>query len=163
MATIKTSLNGKAYALLIARLVLSAVFLLAALPKLQDPVAFAAAINGFRIIGGELTLWTALILPWLELVIGIGLLIPQIRKGSGLLITLLLLLFIGFHASAWIRGIDIDCGCFGQNESEATANYLWLIIRNLALLAASLAVLRHDFTNTPPPEVTKAAESPGKS
>ncbi len=142
--------NGKAYLVLIARLVLSAAFLLAALPKIQDPVAFAVSVEGFRVIDGQLAVWVALVLPWLELVIGFGLLIPQTRRSSGLLISLLLVAFIGLHASAWIRGLDISCGCFGQSESEASANYLWLILRNLALLAASVIVLIRDWRNSRP-------------
>jgi len=138
-------LNPKAYLVLIARLVLSAAFLFAALPKIQDPVAFAASVEGFRVVAGPSALWVALALPWLELVIGVGLLIPQIRRGSALLIVGLLALFIGLHASAWSRGLDISCGCYGQ--SDTPANYLWLILRNAALLAAATVVLVRDWSN----------------
>lgn len=137
-------LSQKAYFLLIARLVLAAAFLFAALPKIQDPVVFATAVEGFRVISGQPALWIALLLPWMELIIGIGLLIPQIRRGSGLLIALLLIAFIGLHASAWMRGLDINCGCFGQSEGDAPVNYLWLIVRNTALLAAAIAVFLRD-------------------
>lgn len=147
-------LNAKAYFVLIARLVLAAAFLLAALPKIQDPAAFATSVEGFRLVSGASALWVALVLPWLELVIGIGLLIPQIRRGSGVLIALLLLLFIALHASAWMRGLDINCGCYGQSEAEAPVNYLWLILRNTALLAVSLLVLVRDWRNPRPSGVT---------
>jgi len=139
-------INPKAYLLLIARLVLSAAFLLAALPKIQDPVAFAASVEGFRVVGGALSVWVALVLPWLELVTGFGLLIPQIRRGSATIITLLLLVFIGLHASAWARGLDISCGCYGVNESNEAPNYLWLISRNVGLLVACVCVLVRDWT-----------------
>lgn len=138
-------LNAKAYLVLIARLVLVAAFLLAALPKIQDPLAFAVSVEGFRVVTGAAALWVALALPWLELVTGLGLLIPQIRRGSALLIACLLILFIGLHASAWVRGLDISCGCYG--ESETPANYLWLILRNVALLAAATVVLIRDWRN----------------
>lgn len=133
-----------AYLRLLARLAVAAAFLLAALPKIQDPVAFAASVQGFHVVGGELAGWIALVLPWLELVVGFGLLIPQLRRGSGSLILLLLLLFIGLHASAWARGLDVSCGCFGENETAAAPNYFWLIARNIALLAACLWVLAKD-------------------
>lgn len=141
-------LNFQAYFILIARLVLSAAFLLAALPKIQDPVAFAASVEGFRVVSGQTAVWVALLLPWLELVIGIGLLIPPIRRGSGLLVALLLIVFIGLHASAWMRGLDINCGCFGQSEGDTPVNYLWLILRNAALLAAAVAVLARDWRDS---------------
>lgn len=140
-------INYRAYLLLIARLVVSAAFLLAAMPKIQDPVAFAASIEGFRVVNGELAAWVAIILPWLELVVGFGLLIPQIRRGSGVIIAILLITFIALHASAWARGLNISCGCFGASESDEAPNYLWLISRNAALLAACACVLARDWWN----------------
>lgn len=140
-------LNAKAYLLLLARLAIVAAFLLAALPKIQDPVGFAEAIEGFRVVGGGFAIWIALILPWLELVTGFGLLIPQIRRASAIIISILLVMFIGLHASAWMRGLDINCGCFGVNEAHSAPNYLWLILRNVGLLVACVCVLIRDWRN----------------
>lgn len=119
--------------LIVARLVVAGTFVMAALPKIQDPVAFTAAIQGFQVIDGALAQWIAIILPWFELVIGVGLLIPALRRTSGLCMALLLVSFIGLHASAWARGLDIACGCFGK-EMEPTTDYRFLILRNLILL-----------------------------
>lgn len=140
----------KAYLSLIVRLVLAAAFILAALPKIQDPVAFAASVEGFRVVGGELTQWVALLLPWFELVIGLGLLVPQLRLGSGLIIGVLLVAFIGLHLSAWLRGLDISCGCFGPETGDTAPNYLWLLGRNFALLLAVIFIFRRDLRNMPP-------------
>ncbi|MGJ8638344.1 MAG: MauE/DoxX family redox-associated membrane protein [Opitutaceae bacterium] len=129
---------------LAARWILVGVFVSAALPKIADPVAFNASIVGFQVIDGVLASWVAIVLPWLELVIAIGLLIQPIRRVSGVLISLLLIVFIGLHTSAWLRGLDISCGCFGT-EAEPTTNYDLLILRNLILLAVALWVLRRDF------------------
>ena len=57
-------LSSKAYFVLLARLVLSATLLFAALPKIGDPVAFATSIEGFRLVGRQGSLWVALVLPW---------------------------------------------------------------------------------------------------
>lgn len=132
---------------LIARLVLAGAFVMAALPKIQDPVAFSTSVSAFRVIDSGQSTWVALLLPWLELVIGIGILLPVIRRTSGALIALLLLLFIALHASAWMRGLDISCGCFGAETGEATTDYRWLILRNLLLLGATILVLRQDRRN----------------
>ncbi len=132
---------------LLARLALAGVFVTAALPKIEDPVAFASSVDAFRVINSGLSGWVALCLPWLELVLGIGILLPVIRRASGALIGLLLLLFIALHLSAWARGLDISCGCFGSETGEATADYRWLILRNLLLLGAVLLVLKQDRRN----------------
>ena len=142
--------EAKAYLILITRLVIAAAFILAALPKIQDPIAFAASVDGFRVVGGELTMWVALLLPWVELVIGLGLLVPQLRLGSGFIIGALLVAFIGLHLSAWSRGLDISCGCFGPETRDTTPNYLWLLGRNFALLLATIIVFRRDLRNMPP-------------
>lgn len=141
------AISKKSLFVLIARLVLTGAFVMAALPKIQDPIAFATSVSAFRVIDPGLSAWVALLLPWLELVIGLGILLPLIRRVSGLLITLLLLLFIALHASAWMRGLDISCGCFGAETGESTTDYRWLILRNLLLLGAAILVLRQDRRN----------------
>ena len=129
----------------LVRLVLVAAFLLAAIPKIQDPVAFAISVESYRILTGQAVLWVALVLPWLELVIGFGLLIPKMRRASSLLIILLLSIFVGLHASAWIRGLDIDCGCYAIES--VSSNYFLLISRNCALIIAAVFVLTRDWRN----------------
>jgi len=131
-------------ATLIARLSIAGTFISAALPKIKAPTEFAVSIEGFELIHSPLVHWVALLLPWLELIIGIGLIVPMIRKVSGALIAGLLILFIGLHASAWQRGLDISCGCFGT-DAEPTTNYSLLILRNLLLLAATCFVLFRDL------------------
>ena len=130
---------------LLLRLVLVAAFLLAAIPKIQDPVAFAISVESYRILTGQAVLWVALVLPWLELVIGFGLLIPKMRRASSLLIMLLLFIFVGLHASAWIRGLDIDCGCYAIES--VSSNYFLLISRNCALIIAAVFLLTRDWRN----------------
>lgn len=130
---------------LLVRLVLVAAFLLAAIPKIQDPVAFAISVESYRVLTGQAVLWVALVLPWLELVIGFGLLIPKMRRVSSLLIMLLLFIFVGLHASAWIRGLDIDCGCYAIES--VSSNYFLLISRNCALIIAAIFVFNRDWRN----------------
>ena len=131
------------YIVLLVRLVLVAAFLLAAISKIQDPVAFAISVESYRILTGQAVLWVALVLPWLELVIGFGLLIPKMRRASSLLIILLLFIFVGLHASAWIRGLDISCGCYAIES--VSSNYFLLISRNCALIIAAIFVFNRDW------------------
>ena len=145
MAGVNPRTRPMAYLILIGRLILSAAFILAALPKIQDPAAFAISVEGYHVVTANLAMWIALVLPWLELVAGFGLLIPQIRRGSNLIIALLLIVFIALHASAWARGLDINCGCFNAHESEKTPDYLWLVLRNIGLLTACIFVLIRDW------------------
>ena len=123
----------------ITRLIAAATFLAAAFPKILDPLAFATSIDAYRIIDGASTNWVALLLPWLELFIAIGLLTPWLRTASASTIAILLVFFITLHAISWARGLDISCGCYG--EGAGSGNYVLLIMRNCALLLAILYVL----------------------
>jgi uncharacterized membrane protein YphA (DoxX/SURF4 family) len=145
-------INARRFFGLIARLVLASVFISAALPKLKDPVAFAAAIDAYRTISGSWAMAAATVLPWLELIIAVGLLTPWLRRASAWIMALLLGLFIALHLSAWARGLNIDCGCFG--ESGSSPDYHWLILRNLALLLATVFILRIAQRNKNAPEST---------
>lgn len=140
--------NYQHFFALITRLILTGVFVTAALPKIKDPVAFSESVSAFRVVGPVLSNWVALVLPWLELTIGVGILIPQIRRSSGMLIAGLLLVFITLHASAWIRGLDISCGCFGAESPGKAPNYFWLITRNTLLLVGCTLFVFKDFKNT---------------
>lgn len=146
-------ISSKALLLLIGRLVLAWVFIWAAIPKLQDPVAFSVSIEGYRVVSGSMALWAAIILPWLELVVALGLITPWLRQASASTMVVLLALFITLHASAWIRGLDISCGCFG--ESTDSMGYHWLILRNLVLLLISIFILRAPRRNKTTPQRSK--------
>ncbi|MFQ3225186.1 MAG: putative oxidoreductase [Lentimonas sp.] len=141
------AINKNTLFVLILRLVLAGIFVMAALPKIQDPIAFAVSVSAFRVVDSDLSGWVALLLPWLELVLGLGILLPAIRRTSAALIGALLLLFIVLHTSAWVRGLDISCGCFGAETGESGSDYRWLILRNALLLGATILVLRQDRRN----------------
>lgn len=122
----------------ICRIALAAVFLAAAIPKIIDPVAFAGSIDAYHIITGAASNWAALLLPWFELFIAFGLLTPWLKKASLASIAVLLCVFIGLHISTWLRGIDLNCGCFGAGSESS--NYPWLLSRNFGLLLMAIYV-----------------------
>ncbi len=96
------------------RLLLAGTFGYAAVIKLNDPAAFAADIAHYRLLPYPLTLVAGVYLPWLELVCA-GAVLLRWRERSALVLLLgLCVLFSLALASAWWRGLDINCGCFGQ-------------------------------------------------
>jgi hypothetical protein len=126
--------NSKSRWLLVSilRVLLAAVFLLAGGLKLLDPAEFAAEINRYQLIPWWSCALLALFLPWLELCVGAGLLTRRFSSGALAWATALLLLFSVALLSAMLRGLSIDCGCFGRLW-QATGT-LWPLIRNLVLL-----------------------------
>jgi hypothetical protein len=131
------------------RFALAAVFLVAAIPKIIDPQAFALAVFRYRLVPYGMINAIALLLPWVELVMAGALMLPKSqfewRVASE---RVLLLLLMGFTAAMAVnihRGVDVECGCFSLNPDVgrigATA-----ILRNLLLMAAAAWLLRRDIT-----------------
>ena len=104
-------------AALIAEVALSGVFLYAGSLKALDPASFALSIDNSRLLPYPVAAAMAVYLPWLELVCGLGVLWPKTSRGALALLLGLCLVFSGAIASAWIRGLDISCGCFGADEA----------------------------------------------
>lgn len=129
--------RGRALVLLL-RLVLAAIFAFAALPKLLDPIAFARDIDNYRMVPDALIGPLALLLPAAELVIALALVTGVQARGAAIVSALLLFGFAGGMIQAIVRGINLDCGCFGQ-FAEAQVSW-WSVARNTALIGASLCV-----------------------
>lgn len=108
---------------IVCRLWLAAILLYAAVPKIQDPAAFAKAIMNYRmvlpIVGMNYVYLMALFLPAMEAVIGVLLILGFWRRGASLLTAAIMLVFIAALASAIARNLNIDCGCFGLTEIGA--------------------------------------------
>jgi uncharacterized membrane protein YphA (DoxX/SURF4 family) len=106
----------KALAIL-ARLALAAIFIYSAYAKLKDPwYVFAASIDSYRLVPAGATIWMAKGLPWVELILGILLVIGFKTRWLAIICGLLLLGFWSSMLRAYLLGMDIDCGCFGPGE-----------------------------------------------
>jgi len=104
--------------LLLARLVLGAVFLTASVNKIADPGSFARAVAGYRLVPGELVNLFAVTLPWVEAVCGILLLSGQWVRSAALVVTSLVLMFMLAVGISVGRGLDIACGCFSPGTAR---------------------------------------------
>jgi len=123
------------FILWLLRIALAAVFLYAGAIKIADPAQFFQDILNYQIVGERLAWLAALYLPWLEVVAAAALLIPKTSRASAIIIAALMLIFTAALLSAWLRGLDITCGCFGTKLE--TSNYPLLLLRDIVLFAAA--------------------------
>jgi uncharacterized membrane protein YphA (DoxX/SURF4 family) len=83
-----------------------------------------------------------IILPFVEIAVGILLIIGAAIRISALVGGVLMFAFMIGISQAWARGLSIDCGCFGGGGQvePGTANYLPELLRDggLGLLAIYL-------------------------
>jgi uncharacterized membrane protein YphA (DoxX/SURF4 family) len=126
--------------ILAARLILGGVFVFASIDKILHPTAFAEAVYNYQILPDNLINLAAIVLPWLELVLGSLLIIGVWIPGSVLVSNLLLLTFIGVLIYNTSRGLDIHCGCFSTEPSEDPLS-IWTIARDAFFLVPAVYLL----------------------
>jgi len=138
--------------LLLARLALAAIFIVAAIGKMKPQAGmpwafhsinlsllmFSWVVDSYQILpSGTVTLF-AQVLPPFELFLGLWLLSGIALRLSSLVSTLLMCMFVTALASAFERGLGINCGCFGQGAQVQVKTELMRV--SLLFLPLALAV-----------------------
>ena len=101
---------------LLARIILGIIFIYASVDKIANPVDFSNVIDNYHISPVQLNNLAALIIPWVELVVGLFLIFGIFLEGSSLISICLLMFFIFIISQALVRGIDLHCGCFDLSQ-----------------------------------------------
>lgn len=123
---------------LVARLALGGVLLAAGTLKMGDPTGSIQSVVAYRLVDYRFAEMIGLMLPVVEIALGLLLILGLLTRWSALAGAVLMLVFIAGIASAWARGLSIDCGCFGTGgpvDPSDTA-YLTEIVRDAGLAAA---------------------------
>ena len=103
--------NGLSIIVLIARLLIGGILIYASFNKIVDPGGFAKAIANYHIIPFGLENSMAIILPWLELIVGLCLIIGVFIDGAAFLVIVMMVVFIVAITFAILSGYNIECGC----------------------------------------------------
>jgi len=132
----------------VARVVVGAVWIVAGLLKLPDPAASVRAVRAYDLLPEAIVPMVGHLLPVLEVVVGVCLVLGVLTRGAAMLSSVLFLAFIVGIASAWARGLQIECGCFGGGGTSANASdeYPWEIARDVGLLALSVWLIARPRT-----------------
>ena len=127
-----------------ARLLLGGVFVVAGALKVPDPAAAVRAVRAYRLLPESLVAPVAFGLPVVEIAVGLALIAGVFVRTAAITAAVLLVVFIVGVGSAWARGLQIDCGCFGGGGEVAAGNtaYPAEILRDAALLLVALALAR---------------------
>jgi len=131
----------------IVDLIVGGIFVYAGVVKVLDPVQFANDIDNYKTLPWFVSVRLAVYLPWLEIFCGLALIFRFLYRGGLLILTALILVFIGATIAAKARGLDITCGCFGH----ASKNWNFsthLVLDLLILLAAVVLFSRVRRTET---------------
>ena len=129
------------YVVLAARLLIGGLFVYASFHKLLDPGTFAGDIRNYTILPVAVTNLAAITLPWVELLAGLCLIFGIQTKPSALVISGMLCVFIGALTFAYVKGLDISCGCFSSAADSAGKIGLLTLLRDGSLLPITMLIL----------------------
>ena len=129
---------------LLARLALGAILITAAWAKLVVPANSVVSVKAYRLFPDSIATAIGYGLPALELALALLLLAGFASRFVAIATVVLMVIFIGGIISVWVRGLSIDCGCFGGggNIAASQTQYPQEILRDIGfiVLAAWIAV-----------------------
>ncbi|HEX6501048.1 MAG TPA: MauE/DoxX family redox-associated membrane protein [Micromonosporaceae bacterium] len=129
--------TARPWVALVARLVLAGVFLAAGATKVGDLAGSGRAVNAYRILPFDVAMAVGAALPFIEIALGVLLLLGVATRVAAAVTGALLVVYIAGIASVWARGLSIDCGCFGTGGELAqgqSPTYGLEIARDVGLL-----------------------------
>lgn len=129
---------------LVARLGLSAVWLVAGAAKAGDLAASGRAVNAYKVMPYDAARLVGAMLPLVEIGLGVLLLVGLAVRLTAGISAGLLVVFIAGIVWAWSQGLAIDCGCFGSGGQLAAGQgptYGTEILRDLGFLALAAVPL----------------------
>ena len=136
----------------LCRLILAGVFIYSGYVKLKEPLQFAVAISGYKMVPENLILDMAKYLPRVEILLGVAILIGWKIRYFSAATAALLFFFIVVLAITISRGIEANCGCFGLDEKISP---LTILRDSLFLIPALYLVVE--------PQLTKRWRKPSQS
>ena len=98
---------------LVVRLFLGVVLVFAGIVKVGRPLTAERAVQAYDLFPLEVAKWIGLGLPFVEIALGLLLLLGLFTRAAAIAATVLMVVFIIGISQAWARGLTIDCGCFG--------------------------------------------------
>jgi uncharacterized membrane protein YphA (DoxX/SURF4 family) len=130
---------------LLSRLILGGVLLAAGLLKYQHLDKSQMAVRAYELLPVSLANILGIVLPFVEIAVGVLLVIGAAIRISALVGGVLMGAFMIGIAQAWARGLSIDCGCFGGGGQvePGTANYLPELLRDGGLALLAIYLLRY--------------------
>lgn len=126
----------------ILRAILSAVFLYAGLIKAWNPEQFWVDVQNYQMLPHWANVATALYLPYVEIFCGVAIWLRRWSFGALGLMGGMMGIFTVALLSAWWRGLDITCGCFGGGEKN---RYVEWLVRDVLLLGVIAWVAWRDW------------------
>jgi len=133
------ALISNKYLTLALRLLVGIVFCYAAVDKILHIDQFARLIYYYHILPGWAINIMAIFMPMVEMIAGLALILGIWPRGATALIGAMTLMFLIALTIVYIRGVDINCGCF-STSAKGKSSAMNLILRDIPLLLACIQI-----------------------
>ena len=128
--------NEYKWLVLVLRILLGLIFLCAGVIKSREAQSFGDSIASFDVLPNSIINLLALTLPPFEIIIGCMLIFGWKARVAALSAVFLFGVFVIGLGQAIIRGINVDCGCFGSQSPSFSKTWSDLG-RDIALLVVA--------------------------
>lgn len=126
---------------------LGGLLIFASLSKILHPYEFAVIVENYRVLGDGLSRWIAVWLPYLELTVGLLLVLGIWLDAVSVIYAALMFVFLVLVTQAYVRHLDIHCGCFSV---ENTGPIGWVkILENVVYCCGSLLLVYFVYRKKP--------------
>jgi uncharacterized membrane protein YphA (DoxX/SURF4 family) len=123
------------------RAVPAVLLLWAGLSKAFDRQEGILAIDAYQVLPDAMVRIVASLLPWLEIGVGVLLILGLFVRFAGITTAVLASVFIAALVQAKARGLAIDCGCFGGGGTGDGVTW-WDIARDIPIVLAGIYLAR---------------------
>jgi uncharacterized membrane protein YphA (DoxX/SURF4 family) len=136
--------EGKNIIEITLRVVLGALFIWAGTMKVLDVASFVETVGYFKIAPFDVApwdMWLGYMLPVFEIIVGAALILGVLLKGAMVSVFLLSAGFLAAVISANVRGLNIECGCFGKALSFDNYYVHIAVLAVMTVMAVALCFL----------------------
>jgi uncharacterized membrane protein YphA (DoxX/SURF4 family) len=124
----------------VVRVAAAAIWLFTGIAKITGGLeTFREAVDRYQLLPHFLVAPFAYTLPFVEVLVGLYLLLGLLTRVAGGVACVLMVMFLIAIGQAWARGLVIDCGCAGVALQEKVGP--WAFVRDLGLGIPSLLML----------------------
>jgi uncharacterized membrane protein YphA (DoxX/SURF4 family) len=122
-----------------ARIFCGAVLLYASFDKLGESEKFLAVVKEYHVMPHTLEPLAAVVIPWLEALVGLALLVGFRWRGAALVYCALMAGYSLGLSINLVRGVEMNCGCFSMEAIDKVT--WWTVLRDLVLFLPGLWAL----------------------
>jgi len=128
----------------VARIFVAGVFLFSGFAKVVDIDGTIRQVRAYRLLPEAVVPTVGSGLPILEIALGVLLLAGLLTRFSAVMVTLVSAAFFIGISQAWARGLQINCGCFGNDglNPHPVPGYIRELVLNALLITACSWLIR---------------------